>query len=256
MTWTLFLQAGIMAFFLGVGLLRPRVPQGLFIPETGVNLLTGGALFALRIGVVLAVSGQALAHQGLLDGGAISAPGLQFLVAFFLLDFTRYWVHRADHRIAFLWRFHRVHHSSERLNATSGLRMHAVDLLQLTAIPIVLYWLLLDVSSFEPWVIPAAMAMGIVFDSFQHANIAMDMTNPVNKAFNSLLNNPHFHSWHHTRDGSLRDGNYANVLVLWDRLFKSQVTQDSSPESLGLPGDQQLEQGVLALQLMRLQKRT
>ena len=256
MTWTLFLQAGAMTFFLGVGLLRPRVPQGLFIPETGVNLLTGGTLFALRVGVVLAVSGLALAPQGLLDGAAIKAPALQFLVAFLLLDFTRYWVHRADHRIAFLWRFHRVHHSSERLNATSGLRMHAVDLLQLTAIPIVLYWLLLDVSSFESWVIPAAMAMGIVFDSFQHANIAMDMTKSINKVFNTVLNNPHFHSWHHTRDGFLRDGNYGNVLVIWDRIFKSQVTQDSSPDSLGLPVDQQLEQGVFGLQLMRPQKRS
>jgi sterol desaturase/sphingolipid hydroxylase (fatty acid hydroxylase superfamily) len=255
MTWTPFLQAGAMAFFLGVGLLHPRVKQGLFVPETTVNLVTGGLLFLVRILLVLGLSRLALVPNGVVDGARIQSPGLQFAVAFLMLDFTRYWVHRADHRVAFLWRFHRVHHSSERLNATSGLRMHVVDLLQLSAIPGLLYFLLLDVSSFAPWVIPGALAVGIVFDSFQHANIAMNMEKPFNQAFNVLLNNPHFHSWHHTRDGHLRDGNYSNVLVIWDRLFGTQVTQEKPPESLGLPAEQQLEQGVLGLQFMRLKKR-
>jgi sterol desaturase/sphingolipid hydroxylase (fatty acid hydroxylase superfamily) len=244
-----------MAFFLGVGLLHPRVKQGLFLPETAVNLATGGLLFLVRVLLVFGVSKLALAPGGFLDGAWIQSPGFQFVVAFLLLDFTRYWVHRADHRVAFLWRFHRVHHSSERLNATSGLRMHAVDLLQLSAIPGLLYFVILDVSSFAPWVIPGALAVGIVFDSFQHANIGMNMEKRFNRAFNVLLNNPHFHSWHHTRDGHLRDGNYSNVLVVWDRLFGSQVTQAQPPETFGLPADQQLEQGVLGLQSLRLQER-
>ena len=45
MSWTPFLQAGAMAFFLGLGLLHPRVQQRLFISETWVNLMTGGLLF-------------------------------------------------------------------------------------------------------------------------------------------------------------------------------------------------------------------
>jgi sterol desaturase/sphingolipid hydroxylase (fatty acid hydroxylase superfamily) len=189
---------------------------------------------------------------GWVDGAALSHPALQFLVAFLLLDLARYWVHLADHRVGFLWAFHRVHHSSERLNATSGLRMHVVDLVQLTAIPVVLYGLVLDVSSFEAWVVPGALALGIFFDCYQHANIAMDMSKPLNRGFNLLLNNPHFHSWHHTRDGDLRDGNYGNVLVVWDRIFRSQVTQALPPEAFGLPEDQQLQQDLVGLQMMRL----
>ena len=178
---------------------------------------------------------------------------MQFLLAFLLLDLSRYAVHYADHRVPLLWRFHRVHHSSEKLNATSGLRMHVVDLFQLTAIPILVFGVVLDTSSFASWVVPSALALGILFDSFQHANIAMDMSKPWNRAFNLVLNNPHFHSWHHTRDGHLRDGNYGNVLVLWDRIFRTDVTQDELPDAFGLPQDQQLEQGVIGLQAMRLQ---
>jgi len=252
MSWTPFLQAGAMAFFLGVGLFHPRAEQRLFIKETWVNLFTGALLFVLRVALVILAAEIAFLPSGWIDGAALSQPALQFLVAFLLLDFARYWVHFADHRVGFLWKFHRVHHSSERLNATSGLRMHVVDLLQLTAIPAFLFGVLLDVSSFEAWVVPGALAIGILFDCFQHANIAMDMSKPVNRAFNLVLNNPHFHSWHHTRDGHLRDGNYGNVLVVWDRMFRSQVTQDLPPEDFGLPADQQLQQDLLGLQLMRL----
>ena len=175
MSWTPFLQAGAMAFFMGVALLHPRVQQGVFIKETWVNLFTGAVLFALRVLLVVVATKVGLETSGLISAEAIGHPGLQFLVAFLLLDFARYGVHYLDHRVPFLWHFHRVHHSSEKLNATSGLRMHAVDLLQLTAIPLVLFGLLLDSSTFAPWVIPTAIGLGILFDCFQHANISMSM---------------------------------------------------------------------------------
>ena len=129
--------------------------------------------------------------------------------------------------------------------------MHAVDLLQLTAIPLVLYSVLLDTSSFAPWVVEAALAVGVVFDAFQHANIRMDMARPFNRAWNTVLNNPHFHCWHHTRDGALRDGNYGNVLTIWDRQFGTDVTGEQPPEHFGLPESQQLKQTVFSLQLLR-----
>jgi sterol desaturase/sphingolipid hydroxylase (fatty acid hydroxylase superfamily) len=100
-------------------------------------------------------------------------------------------------------------------------------------------------------VVEAALAVGVVSDAFQHANIRMDMTRPLNRAWNTVLNNPHFHCWHHTRDGALRDGNYGNVLTIWDRIFGTEVTGDLPPERYGLPDKQQLQQTVLSLQLLR-----
>lgn len=249
MGWLTLLQAGVLVLFLGIGALHPRVPQGFITRATIVNLVTGGLLFALRLAVVFLVGG--VESHGVVPMDWAASPVLQFLVAFLLLDFARYAVHLADHRVSWLWMFHRVHHSSEELDATSGLRMHAVDLLQLTAIPIVLFSLLLDTGGFEPWVISSAMAVGVVFDAYQHANIRMDMTRPLNRLVNRLVNNPHFHCWHHTRDGHLRDGNYANVLLVWDHLFGTVVTRPEPPSEFGLPGSQQLTQSVLSLQFLR-----
>ncbi len=239
----------MLVLFLGVGALFPRVPQGFVTRATVLNIVTGGFLFAMRMAVVKVV-GDVESH-GVIAMGWASAPAVQFLVAFLLLDFARYATHYADHRVSWLWFFHRVHHSSEELDASSGLRMHAVDLLQLTAIPLVLFTFLLDTRGFEAWVVPSAMAVGVVFDAYQHANIRMDMSRPFNRLLNRCVNNPHFHCWHHTRDGFLRDGNYANVLLFWDQVFGTVVTRPEVPVEFGLPESEQLSQSAIALQLLR-----
>jgi sterol desaturase/sphingolipid hydroxylase (fatty acid hydroxylase superfamily) len=131
--------------------------------------------------------------------------------------------------------------------------MHVVDVLILTAIPLTIYGGLFDVSSFAPWVVPMALLTGVVFDAYQHSNIAMRMDGgglgvAMNRVWDLLLNNPHFHSWHHTRDGYLRDGNYGNVLTVWDRMFNTCVSGSRPPQDLGLPPDQALVGGVLGMQ--------
>ncbi len=52
---------------------------------------------------------------------------LQFAEAFLLASVFGYWAHRASHRVPWLWRFHRVHHSSERLDWLAAARLHPVD---------------------------------------------------------------------------------------------------------------------------------
>ncbi len=244
-----FLQAGAMALFLGLGALRPRYEQPLLGRHTFVNLATGALMFLLRVTLVAWVAARA--EFGLLDLSVLSHPLAQLAVAFLALDFTRYWVHRADHRVPWLWTFHRVHHSSQHLDATAGLRMHVVDFVQLSAIPMVLFSVVMDTSSFAPWVVPAALGIGVVADGFQHANIRIPYQHPFWRTWDRLLNNPHFHSWHHNADGHERDGNYGNTLTIWDRLFGSDVTGPEVPPELGLSSDQALDESVFGLQLLR-----
>lgn len=233
-----WLQGGAMAVFLLIPLLAPRDrEQGLIHPDMIINLLNGLLLFVLVAPLVQVLSARA--ELGLLDLSALP-PWAQFLAAFLALDFTRYWVHRAGHRVPLLWRFHRVHHSLERMDATAGLRMHVVDFLQLSAIPIVLFGVLIDASALAPWAVPAALGVGVFFDAFQHANITFDITKPWWRAWHMVFNNPHFHAWHHTRDGHICDGNYGNTLVWWDRLFGSDVTRPELPDLFGIDGDQVL----------------
>ena len=242
------IQAGAIGFFLLAGLLWPRSREGFLIHDTAVNLLTGAILFAFRVLVIAPV--EALVGEGLFSV-ADWPVWLQLAVTFLALDFMRYWLHRMHHRVAFFWQFHRVHHSSENLNATSGLRMHAVDLIQLTALPLLVFHLLFDFASFAPGVVVGVLLIGGVMDAFAHADITFDITRPWHRRWNRLLNNPHFHAWHHTRDGNLRDGNYSNTIIIWDRLFGSDVTQDQLPEAFGVPRDQAVKNTALGLQLLR-----
>lgn len=241
----LLLQGGVIALFLGLGYLRPRAAQPLLGRHTLINVGTGLLLFLVRLSLVAWVAARAELH--LLDLRAL--PGaVQLLLAFLLLDFTRYWVHRFDHRVPWLWTFHRVHHSSVHLDATAGLRMHLVDFLQLSAIPIVLFGLLFQV---QEWVFTVAMGIGVVFDGFEHANLRIDYAHPFWRAWDRLFNNPHFHAWHHNAEGATRDGNYGNTLTIWDRLFGSDVTGPAPPEALGISDDQALQESILGLQGLR-----
>lgn len=239
------LQGGVIGLFLLLGALWPRAAQPLLGRHTAVNLATGLLMFLLRLSLVGVVADRV--QVGLLD--LSSLPGAaQLLLAFLALDFSRYWVHRLDHRVPWLWTFHRVHHSTKRLDATAGLRMHVVDFLQLSAIPILLFGLLLRV---EPWVFTVAMGIGVVADGWQHANLRLDYRSTFWRSWGLLLNNPHFHAWHHNDEGATRDGNYGNTLTVWDRLFGSDVTGPMAPAGLGLSADQDLQERVLGLQLLR-----
>lgn len=238
-------QGGVMALFLLAGALWPRSAVPLVGRHTVVNLVTGLLMFLVRLGLVSAVAARVELH--LLDLRALP-DAVQLLIGFLALDFTRYWVHRADHRIPWLWTFHRVHHSSTILDSTAGLRMHVVDFFQLSAIPILLFGVLFAV---DPWVFTVAMGIGVVFDSFEHANLRIAYNHPFWRAWDRLFNNPHFHAWHHNADGAQFDGNYGNSLTIWDRLFGSDVTRPELPDALGLSDDQALKESVLSLQLLQ-----
>ena len=243
-------QCGAIGTFMVLGALYARHPaQGFITRDTLLNLANGAVLFAFRAGVIAGAVGWM--ESGLIDASAAASPIAQFALAFVMLDFTRYWLHRAHHRGDALWMFHRVHHMSERLDSTSGLRMHVVDFIQLAFLPVVLFGALLNTSSWAPWSIIAALSVGGVFDAFQHANMRWNPHTTFGRMWGRVFNNPHFHAWHHTRDGSACDGNYGNTLVIWDRMFGSVVTQPELPEAFGLEPDQAIENSLVAMQLLQ-----
>ncbi|MCB9741616.1 MAG: sterol desaturase family protein [Alphaproteobacteria bacterium] len=251
-SWTAPATVGFIALFFALGAIWPRVQPGIDWKDTWINLVTGGFLFAIRLGLKFAFA-VPLAALGAawVDLSAVTNPWLQGVLVFFALDIVRYWVHYADHRVPFLWQFHAVHHSSETLNATSGLRMHAFDILQLTLIPTLLFGVLLDISSFHALALPVVLTIGAFFDAFEHSNLPWDVRRPLLGAWDKLLNNPHFHSWHHTRDGSTIDGNYGQTLTVWDRLFGTCVSEALPPELLGLEAKKALVNEVVSLQLLK-----
>lgn len=50
-----------------------------------------------------------------------------FALSFLLIDFINYINHRVHHKIPFLWRFHRLHHSDKKINALTTWLMKLFD---------------------------------------------------------------------------------------------------------------------------------
>src|SRR5690606_5608036 len=63
------------------------------------------------------------------DAPAMALPGLAiaglYTLTFFLVeDLSRFSLHMAMHKVPFLWRFHRLHHSARRLTPLTLFRIH------------------------------------------------------------------------------------------------------------------------------------
>ena len=140
--------------------------------------------------------------------------GLPFFVQVILImiatDFLQYWLHRLFHTVPFLWRFHAVHHSAERMDWLAGARMHFMEIAVLrgvTAIP-------MFSLGFDPAAIQVYVLVVYFMSSFVHANIGWNL-----KPIEPFMVTPRFHHWHHGLEQEAIDVNFAIHFPLYDRIF-------------------------------------
>lgn len=99
-------------------LLEFRFAPGMGGGNRRVAWLINGAFAMFLFGMWALMRGFDLRPEPLfrIDPGEGPIPAwllaiLVLLVTLFVFDFLEYWIHRAQHRFGFLWRFHAVHHS-------------------------------------------------------------------------------------------------------------------------------------------------
>lgn len=154
---------------------------------------------------------------------------LQIVEILLITDFVQYWIHRAFHRIPFLWRFHAVHHSAERMDWLAGSRLHIVDILATRGCTYVPLFVLgfADVALLGYGVIVTLQA------TFVHANLRFTF-GPLRY----FLVTPQFHHWHHSDQSEAIDKNFAIHLPIWDWLFGSyHLPEHRWPDHYGVQGD-------------------
>lgn len=155
-------------------------------------------------------------------------PGwLQFLEILLIFDFVGYIVHRAMHVIPWLWRFHRIHHSSKEMDWLVNVRVHPVDKMLsdcLQTIPIILL-------GFSPLPLLAFTILLGVQGFMNHANLRVHY-GPLRW----MVVSPQFHHWHHSSDPNYHNKNFAPHLVLCDILFGTARLPSSNtmPEAYGV----------------------
>ena len=148
------------------------------------------------------------------------------IFSFVLLDFFRFFQHYLMHKVDFLWKFHRLHHSAEVLTPLTLHRVHPVEML----IGLLRTTLAIAISS------------GVYVYLFQiplHGHHILGV-NLVGFLFNALgANLRHSHIWlgygwaeylfispvqhqiHHSRDPAHFNKNLGVCLSIWDIIFGS-----------------------------------
>jgi len=150
---------------------------------------------------------------------------LQAIEVIVLSDFCVYWAHRLQHRVAWLWRFHAVHHTSEHLDWLAAHREHPID----TIYTVGIINLPAFVLGFPLETLTGLIAFRGVWAIYIHSNVRLPL-GPLR----AVVGAPELHHWHHDRDRNA--GNYANISPLMDLLFGTYRCPDHEPAAVGVEG--------------------
>jgi sterol desaturase/sphingolipid hydroxylase (fatty acid hydroxylase superfamily) len=137
-------------------------------------------------------------------------PGHVMAVAagWVIAELIAYWIHRAMHRVPWLWRFHRVHHEDVPLAWPTAWYAHPIDSALFSAAMLVGAVATGGGVPTAGWFVVGRRAWTVAL----HANIAW----PASR-LDGVIATPPFHHRHHRED--LPPANFASTLPVFDRLF-------------------------------------
>lgn len=135
---------------------------------------------------------------------------LQVLEIMLLTDFVQYWFHRLFHEIPFLWRFHAVHHSAQKMDWLAGSRMHIVEIVGLRGLTIIPMFIL----GFNQLALSIYILLVYLNATFVHANVRFNV-----EWLKPFIVTPRFHHWHHGIEKEAINVNYSIHFPWLDKLF-------------------------------------
>jgi sterol desaturase/sphingolipid hydroxylase (fatty acid hydroxylase superfamily) len=136
-----------------------------------------------------------------------------FVAAFLLLDFLNYAVHRCQHAVPFLWRFHAMHHSDPDVDVTTSVRHHPIEYLLSSGF----YWvalLALDIP-----VVVAIIHASTVFAAAAVTHGNTRLPEWLERLLQPVVITVDLHLVHHSIAYDEANANFGAVLSIWDRLF-------------------------------------
>jgi sterol desaturase/sphingolipid hydroxylase (fatty acid hydroxylase superfamily) len=216
-----FLDWRLWALIAVIAVLERRYParpgSGLFTVGAAQDALYFLLFFVFQLTIVrayfvlLGSAADLLPHANL--EAMLGATGT-LIVAFVVGDFLNWGSHVVRHRVPAFWRIHEVHHSQRSLNAFAGMRQHFAEAM-ISSTVILVPTALLGISARGATV----LVTFVIFANYVvHSNIRTNL-GPIRH----LLVTPQSHRVHHSIEPEHRDTNFGGVLVVWDRLFATQV---------------------------------
>ena len=157
---------------------------------------------------------------------------MQLLIMFIVADFVQWNVHRMLHRVPWMWKFHKVHHSVKEMGFAAQFRFHFLETIVYKSIQY----------------IPLAM-IGFGIEQFFVVHMFTVFVGHLNHAnldwsygkFGYIFNNPRMHIWHHAKALPAERPygmNFGLTLSIWDYLFGTAYVPDSGRDiELGFEDD-------------------
>lgn len=153
---------------------------------------------------------------------------VQFIAIMVLTDLVQYWLHRAFHRLPWLWRFHAVHHSARNMDWMAGARMHFLEILALRSTTVIPMFVL----GFTAPAMNTYIFVVYLYSTFVHSNLSWRFA-----LVEKFLVTPRFHHWHHGIEREAVDVNFAIHFPFLDRLFGTYfLPANKWPAGYGIEG--------------------
>jgi sterol desaturase/sphingolipid hydroxylase (fatty acid hydroxylase superfamily) len=208
--WLILISTPIYIIIIGVEILLSSIQQtrSYTIKDTATNiylmLLNGGLDLAFRV-IYLVVLQYFFLHAIYHFQNVF----VYWLVLLLAEDFLYYWLHRFDHEIRFFWAVHVTHHSSQKLNFSTGFRSSVFQPLYRFIYFIPLAWL-----GFRPIDIVFMYAATQIWGIFVHTEFIKKMG-----WMEYIFVTPSHHRVHHASNPKYLDKNMGMFLIFWDKMF-------------------------------------
>ncbi len=140
---------------------------------------------------------------------------LNVMLSVLIFDFVIYWQHLFFHRVPWLWKLHRVHHTDTNYDTTTALRFHTIEIILSIFVKagVVLFF---GMSMWSVIVFEVLLNFSAMFN---HGNFSLNIS--VDRMLRKLIVTPEFHRVHHTNHPEEINSNYGFCLSIWDYLFMS-----------------------------------
>jgi sterol desaturase/sphingolipid hydroxylase (fatty acid hydroxylase superfamily) len=204
-------------------------------------VIYGAFLAAVMALVFQSVTGEPDPIQARKSGIDPSATGvvistLYMIGMFAFVDFVSYAIHYMQHRVPFLWEFHKVHHSLEVMHPLSNYREHPIDNIAYAVGTGAAYGLIMGLASrlvgYVPGMpellgIPLIMfAFNILGYNLRHSHVWLRWPGRWSMVFGS----PAHHHIHHSYHPDHVNRNFAFIFPFWDVLFGTYAMPETNED--------------------------
>lgn len=154
---------------------------------------------------------------------------LKLLLGVALFDMVSYWFHRLSHITPLLWRFHRVHHSDTTMDASTNFRGHPIESFLWFGSSNILAAAIFGLDLFT---LGLYFFITTILFVLQHANLRFPKW--LDKSIGLVFTTPNLHKVHHEQDQHYTDSNFADIFIIWDRMFGTFKSKPVEDIKLGL----------------------